>query len=355
MGANTFGERFCVTTFGESHGTALGVVIDGCPAGISFDEGLLRNELARRRPGGKTPSGESITSARAEEDEPEILSGVYAGQTLGTPIAMLVRNRDARSQDYAGIAKAPRKGHADDVWRAKFGHADPRGGGRSSGRETVARVMAGAVASMVLRALCPKLSVVGFATQIGPLFLSNEERAELFQKGPSSSWVDGFPARFPSARLSSDVTELLSSAKREGRSYGGVVEVFCDGVGVGLGQPVFHKLKADLGAAFLSVGAVAGVELGDGFRVAQEEGSGFHGAEHDPSDSRYGGVRGGLSTGERIILRAAFKPTATVLDVAKAGRHDPCIVPRAIPVLEAMASLVLVDHLLWQRTDRWVG
>ncbi len=350
MAANSFGQHFVVTTFGESHGPALGVVIDGCPAGIPFDEELLARELIRRRPGNTDKSGASLTSARQESDQPEVLSGVYEGKTLGTPIAMLVRNQDARSQDYVEIARSPRPGHADDVWREKFGHSDPRGGGRSSGRETVSRVMAGAVAQMVLAALAPGLTVRGFAGQIGPLALSLGERETLWRALPSVAAIDAFPARLPSSRLSSQVTELLSTAKREGRSYGGLVELWCDGVPSGLGQPVFHKLKADLGAALLSIGAVSSVELGDGTEAATAEGSVFHRQSDRPE--RYGGIRGGISTGERIVLRAAFKPTATVLDAAKAGRHDPCIVPRAIPVLEAMACLVLVDHLLWRRTDR---
>ena len=350
MGASSFGQHFVVTTFGESHGAALGVVIDGCPAGIPFLPDLLQCELQRRRPGNKTATGESLTSARAEPDAAEVLSGVYAGKTLGTPIAMLVRNLDARSQDYADIARSPRPGHADDVWRHKFGHSDPRGGGRSSGRETVARVMAGAVAQMVLRQLAPDLVVRGFARQIGPLSLSEDEVAALQADPPAVRQIDDFPARLPSLRLKTQVEQLLLAAKREGKSYGGLVELWCDGVPKGLGQPVFHKLKSDLAAALLGVGAVSSVELGDGMLAAKAEGSEFHRAADSPD--RYGGIRGGISTGERIVLRAACKPTATVLDTAKAGRHDPCIVPRAIPVLEAMVYLVLVDHLLWRRTDR---
>jgi len=348
MGANSFGQRFVITTFGESHGPALGVIVDGCPAQVPFDLTLLKRELERRRPGGITATGQSITSARAEPDHPEILSGVYEGLCLGTPIAMIVRNQDARSVDYAAIAERPRVGHADDVWRAKFGHSDPRGGGRSSGRETVARVMAGAVAQMMLRQLVPGLQVRGFARQIGPLALPDSELAAVEKL--SVAEVDGFAARLPSPSLSGPVTELLQTAKQEGRSYGGLVELWLDGVPASLGQPVFHKLKADLAQAMLSVGATSSVELGDGLSVAEAEGSSFHGEASRPE--RYGGIRGGISTGERVILRVAMKPTATVLHVARAGRHDPCIVPRAIPVLEAMAYLVLADHVLWRRGDR---
>jgi chorismate synthase len=351
MSANTFGERFVMTSFGESHGPALGVVVDGCPAGVPFDLELLRSELSRRRPGATSQAGESLTSARNEPDEPELLSGVYQGICLGTPIAMLVRNRDARPQDYAAITERPRIGHADDVWKEKFGHTDPRGGGRSSGRETVTRVMAGAVAQMLLRKLLPGLVVRGFARQIGPLSLSETEldALEAVTGSPSATLIDGFPARLPSERLAAPVTELLLAAKRDGKSYGGLVELWLSGVPRSLGQPVFHKLKADLAAAMLSVGATSSVELGDGTAAAAAEGTEFHSAAERPG--RYGGIRGGISTGERIILRVAFKPTASVLHVAQTGRHDPCIVPRAIPVLEAMANLVLADHALWRRTD----
>lgn len=335
MAANSFGNNFVVTTFGESHGPALGVVVDGCPGGVVFDEQLLIRELERRRPGG------ALVSARSELDQPEILSGVFEGQTLGTPIAMLVRNMDARSQDYAGLVSA-RPGHADDVWKNKFGHADPRGGGRSSGRETVSRVMAGAVARMFLSEALPDFKITGFARAIGEFSLGNAE-ADLH-----AVRADQFAARFPSPERGAQVAALLERAKVEGKSYGGVAELWLDGVCAGLGQPVFHKLKSDLAQALMSVGATSGVEVGDGFGAATGEGSEFH--AH--SDGKYGGIRGGISTGERVVLRVSFKPTSSVLDVAKKGRHDPCIVPRAIPVLEAMCALVIADQCLWSRKDR---
>lgn len=343
-GANSFGSRFVITSFGESHGPALGVVIDGVPAGVAWDQQTLLTELARRRPG-QSP----ITTARDEADAPEVLSGVYDGKTLGTPIAVLIRNIDQRSSDYAEIAKSSRPGHADDVWRLKFGHVDPRGGGRSSGRETVSRVIAGSVAKMLLRHLAPQVRITGFAKSVGPISLSEEERAEFLSQKAEGVTADAYVARLPSSRQQSQVEELLLKAKAEGRSYGGVAEIHILGVPSGLGQPVFHKLKADLAAAIMSVGSVVAFEVGEGVGVARQEGSEFHrreGGEH------YGGIRGGIATGEPIVLRATFKPTATVLDQAKKGRHDPCIVPRAIPVLEAMVSLVLADHALWMRTDR---
>lgn len=339
MSANSWGRFFCITSFGESHGGGLGVVIDGCPAGLEFDEALLRRELERRRPGKK-----KTESARNEGDEVEILSGVYEGKTLGTPIAMLVRNVDARSGDYQEIAAgAHRPGHADDMWKTKYAHVDPRGGGRSSGRETVARVMGGAVAQMLVKSLAPECEVLGFASQIGPFALKDSDR-----QGLDATKIEGAPARFPSTSQSQEVEALLLNAKSEGRSYGGIAEVQIHRPPIGLGQPVFHKLKADLAAAMMSVGATSGIDFGAGFDATHAEGSRFH----RQGESPYGGIRGGLSTGEKIDFRVAFKPTSSVLDVAKKGRHDPCIVPRAVPVLEAMAWLVLADHLLWSRTDR---
>lgn len=332
-GANSFGHRLILTTFGESHGGALGAVLDGVPAGVRWDEDLLTRELERRRPGQS-----SVVSSRNEADRPEVLSGIFEGRTLGTPIAVVVRNQDARSEDYRDLAS--RAGHADDVWKMKFGLSDPRGSGRSSGRETVARVIGGAVARMILRECAPEFRVSGFARAIGPFEL--EETSEVAK-------ADAFVARFPSSAKQDEVRELLENAKREGRSYGGVAEIWLDGAPTGLGQPVFHKLKADLAAAFMSVGATSSFEIGEGAEAVLAEGSEFHGRA---TQAHYGGIRGGISTGERIVLRTGFKPTSSVLDVAKRGRHDPCIVPRAIPVLEAMACLVIADHLLWARTDR---
>ena len=340
-GANSFGKRLILTTFGESHGPALGAVIDGVPAGIPWRQDLLLTELERRKPGSS-----AVVSARKEEDRPEVLSGVYEKLTLGTPIAILVRNHDQRSEDYKEIAKAPRPGHADDVWRTKFGHTDPRGGGRSSGRETVARVMGGAVARMILKELVPSVEILGFARAIGSFELTGQELADLPAK---SNAVDSFTARFPSRARHAEVEEFLRAAKSEGRSYGGVAELRIEGVPAGLGQPVFHKLKADLAAAMMSVGATANVEIGAGSEALGAEGSRFH---RDGDQTRYGGIRGGIATGEPIHLRVGFKPTSSVLDIAKQGRHDPCIVPRAIPVLEAMAALVIADHVLWARADR---
>lgn len=340
MSANQFGSRFLITSFGESHGSALGVVIDGCPSGILFDQDLLKKQMERRRPGHHGQS--QIVSGRQEADQVEILSGVFEDKTLGTPIAMIVRNQDARSQDYSQIKNAPRAGHADDIWKGKFGHSDHRGGGRSSGRETVSRVMAGSVAQMYMRHASPRTRVIGYASQVGPLSLTDAERIEVLKKD-----IDSCQARFPSQNQN-DVQELLKKAQETGESYGGVAEILVENPPAYLGQPVFHKLKSDLAMAFLSIGATNGFELGAGFEATSTPGTAFH----TPQSQVYGGIRGGVSTGENILLRISFKPTSSILDVAKKGRHDPYIVTRAIPVLEAMTWLVLADHLLWSKTDR---
>jgi chorismate synthase len=344
-GANSFGKQWVLTTFGESHGPALGAVIDGCPAGVLWDELLLRKELERRRPGSS-----AIVSARRESDEPEVLSGVFEGRTLGTPIAVLVRNHDARPQDYGKIAKNPRVGHADDLWFDKFGFSDPRGGGRSSGRETLARVIGGAIAKMFLKELLPDLKIIGFSRKIGGIEVADKELVR-FWKLPIAYPADSFVARFPSKLQQKKVDRLLKQAKKEGSSYGGVAEIRALGIPRGLGQPVFHKLKADLASACMSVGASVSFEVGAGILATHSEGSSFH---RKKDASIYGGIRGGMATGEPLILRMGFKPTSTVLEHAKRGRHDPCIVPRAIPVLESMVALVLADHLLLARADRVV-
>lgn len=343
MSANTFGHLFKIHSFGESHGTALGVVIDGCPAGVNFDLARLKKDLERRRPGHQT-----TVSQRQETDEPEILSGVFEGKTLGTPIAIVVRNQDQRSQDYAAIVAHPRAGHADDVWKEKFGHSDHRGGGRSSGRETVARVMGGAVAKMLLKQLAPQIEILGWSSQIGPFEISANEKEVLLGKKSASEFIDGHTARFPSARAP-EVETLLKAAQTDGDSYGGKAALLVRGMPKSLGQPVFRKLKSDLAQALLSVGATTGLLLGeDNQKISAAKGTEFH---SNLKQTQYGGVRGGISTGDDLFLEVLFKPTSSLFDVAKKGRHDPCIVPRAIPVLEAMVALVLADHILWCRLD----
>lgn len=317
MSANDFGHLFRVTTFGESHGTALGCVIDGCPAGIPFDFQKLQTWMDRRKPGSS-----AVVSSRREPDQVEILSGVFEEKTLGTPIAMMVRNVDAKSQDYSREKVQQRPGHAADLWQEKFGHSDFRGSGRASGRETVARVMAGAVAEMFVKSEVRECEITGSIMQLGPWKSSDPDFTEKMQNG-------------------------LVEAKAKGESFGGIVELQLKGLPPHLGQPVFHKLKTDLAAAMMSVGATAGVEFGEGFSSTEKQGTAFHNEEQS-----YGGLRGGISTGDPIRLRIAFKPASTLGAMAREGRHDPAIVPRAVPVLEAMAWLVVADHLLWRRLDR---
>jgi len=349
MTANTFGNLLKLHSFGESHGMALGAVIEGCPAGLPFDEDLLKANLQRRRPGQS-----SVTSSRPEKDEYEILSGVYNGLTLGTPMAIVVKNKQTKSEDYKEIDQAlnrgevRRPGHADDLWRKKFGHSDVRGGGRASGRETLARVIGGSLAEMINRHLVPDLKIKAFTEAIHEIRLNEEELSGLVDEGLEKLNVEASQLRMPQAHKSQQAVSLLEAAKAEGKSYGGRIKIWIQNAPVGLGQPVFKKLKSDLAAALMGIGATSAIEFGDGFQAALSEGSKFHGGD----STVYGGIRGGLSTGELIDVSLTFKPTSSVLDVAKKGRHDPCIVPRAVPVAEAMAHLVIADHLLLQRLDQ---
>lgn len=329
MAANTFGQRFQMMSFGESHGPAYGVVIDGMPAGVRYDEALLLKNLSRRKPGSS-----AFVTARNESDQPEILSGFFEGKSLGTPIAVVVRNENQRSTDYDKIQNEARIGHADDTWKNKFGHSDHRGGGRSSGRETLNRVIAGSFAQMLMQQLSSQvlagsalpIQVFAYAKQIGNIQI--EEATH---------------------ELPKDIQAMLEKAKSEGESYGGVVECRISQVPANLGQPVFHKFKADLAQAMMSLGATTGFELGAGFEGTEMKGTEFH---EKMISENYGGIRGGITTGEDIVFRVGFKPTSSIKDVAKKGRHDPCIIPRAIPVIEAICWHLLADHWLWSRTDR---
>ncbi|MCB0378735.1 MAG: chorismate synthase [Bdellovibrionales bacterium] len=316
MTNNSFGQIFRWTTFGESHGATMGVVIEGCPAGLEFDFDLLKNFLERRRPGGASVSG------RQELDQPKILSGVFEGKTLGTPIAIIVENSDSRSKDYADIKDRPRRGHADDMWSGKYAHWDHRGGGRASARETVNWVIAGAVARMLCQALHSEMQISSQLLQVGPWKASDS--------------------------TASDLENLLQEAKAEGESYGALVELKVQQPPSFLGQPIFHKMKSDLTTAFMTTNACVGVELGAGFESVNQKGSEFH-QKH--KSELYGGIRGGITTGEPIAFRLAFKPTSSINDVAKQGRHDPCVAIRALPIVEAMTWSVFADHLLMKRLD----
>jgi chorismate synthase len=343
MRGNQFGRVFCLNTFGESHGPGMGAVIDGCPAGVVWQQDMLHRSLERRRPG-TNPH----VSARQEKDLVQILSGVFEGKTLGTPIAAVIMNEDARSQDYDKKTVEKRRGHAVDLWEDKFGHSDPRGSGRASGRETVSRVIGGAVARMFVQQLYPEAAVIAFVQNIGVIGMSASEALDAAEALETDPWhVDEFSLRCPSEEKNEDMEMMLARARETGESYGGTAYMRLVGLPKGLGQPVFHKLKSELSSAFLSIGATSGVEVGQGFAAAEKSGKEFHNIDQD-----YGGIRGGISTGDPITMRVAFKPTSSRQDVALKGRHDPCIVPRAVPVLEAMTWLVLADQILLARLDR---
>ena len=329
---NTFGRLFRLTTFGESHGPALGAVIDGCPAGVPLSREQIQAALDRRRPGQS-----NLTTARQEADQVEILSGVFEGKTLGTPLAAIVRNTDQRPGDYDKLKTAPRVGHADLVWQERYKHRDHRGGGRSSGRETLSRVIGGAVADAFLARDLPQLRVVGWVSRVATL------EAAPPPEGLTRAQVDGHPTRCPDPAAAAKMSEAILAAKERGDSLGGCVDVRIEGLPVGLGEPVFDKLKALVAHAFASVGTVSGLMWGpsDLEDALRESGSEFH--RHKES---YGGIQGGLSNGEPVMLRAFLKPPSTVGETAKAGRHDPCILPRAVPVLEAMTSIVIADLYL---------
>jgi len=325
---NTFGTLFRVTTFGESHGPALGAVVDGCPAGVVLEPAQLQAALDRRRPG-QSP----LTSPRQELDRVEVLSGVYEGKTLGTPIAMLVRNVDARSQDYQTLRTQDRPGHADYTWRTRFQHRDPRGGGRTSARETVSRVMAGAVAEALLARELPEVRTVAWVAKVGAIACAAPEPTL------TRPQVDAHPTRCPDPRAAAAMAEAIAKARDAGDSLGGAVDLRVTGLPVGLGEPVFGKLKATLSAALASIPAVAGVLIGAG--DLEKAGSEFHA---DPSS--WGGIQGGLSNGQPLELRVLFKPPSTLREHALNGRHDPCVLPRAVPIVEAMVSLTLADAWL---------
>ncbi|HZR77969.1 MAG TPA: chorismate synthase [Chthoniobacterales bacterium] len=354
---STFGQLFRITTFGESHGGGIGVVIDGCPPKIEISEREIQRELDRRRPGQS-----KITTQRKEEDRCEILSGVFEGKTLGTPIGILVRNKDARPEDYAEIARKFRPSHADYTYEAKYGIRNWQGGGRASARETIGRVAAAAVARKVLRSLYPKIELVGYVLQI------HELTGKVDRSKVQVSEVDANIVRCPDKAAAKKMIALIEKTRAEGDSLGGVIECVVRRTPVGLGDPVFDKLEADLAKAMLSLPATKGFEIGSGFAATRMRGS-----EHnDPFEMRggkvrtttnfSGGIQGGISNGEDIYFRVAFKPTATIsreqrtvsssreqTKLATRGRHDPCVLPRAVPMVEAMAALVLCDHALRQR------
>lgn len=371
MSGSTFGVLFRVTTAGESHGPGNVVIVDGCPPGLPLDVEDLRRDLLRRRPGQS-----KIVTQRREADEPEILSGVFEGKTTGTPIAVLVRNEDQRSRDYADIAELYRPGHADYTYDAKYGFRDYRGGGRSSARETVARVCAGAIAKKLL-AEALGVRVVGYVTQVGDVIaeIADPSAVTLEQVETLPSGAPNV-VRCPDPAKAAQMVELIERVRKEQDSIGGVAEIVATNVPAGLGEPVFDKLKAELAKALFSLPAVLGVEYGVGFGCATLRGSENNdlfqpapaGAPIRTASNRHGGMLGGISSGMPIVLRAAVKPTSSLpreqatvnrrgeaATIRTKGRHDPCLLPRFVPIAEAMVALVLADHWLRFRAAAPVG
>lgn len=340
MRGNTFGQVLSLTTFGESHGAALGSIIDGCPAGIPLGLDDFRAQLERRRPGQS-----KITTSRSEADAPEILSGVFEGHTLGSPICVIVRNHDQRSKDYD--PNYVRAGHADRVWQEKYGRRDWRGGGRASGRETLCRVIGGVIAQKILG---DQISVVGFTRQIGTI------QAQNIPQALTRDMVDDTTTRCPDPEAAALMHQDLVECKAAGDSRGGVAEIWIDGLPIGLGEPVFYKAKNALASALMSIGAVVGVTLGDAWQDARTPGIEFHkGISGQGPQAGFSpaanGIQGGITNGQRVRLLVYFKPASTVGSMATSGRHDPCIIPRAIPVLESMVALTLADLMLLHRLD----
>ena len=354
---NSFGKLFTITTWGESHGAAVGVVLDGCPPGLAVTAEEIQVELDRRRPGQS-----DLVTPRQEADRVEILAGLFEGRTTGAPISLLVRNADQRPGAYDEMREKFRPSHADYTYQAKYGRRDHRGGGRSSARETIGRVAAGAIARKIL-ALAGGVELRAFVTQVHDLAVP----AAALEQFPTLAEVEATAVRCPHPATAAAMIERIQAVRRDGDSVGGVIECRVRGLPPGLGEPVFDRLEADLAKAMLSLPATKGFELGSGFA-----GTRLKGSEHNDAfvsaagrvrtaTNRSGGVQGGISNGEDLVFRVAFKPTATILqpqatvdvqgtatELTARGRHDPCVLPRAVPIVEAMTALVLVDHWLRQ-------
>lgn len=354
MAGNTFGQLFTLTTFGESHGKAMGGIIDGCPAGLEIDLNFVQSELDRRRPGQS-----HIVTQRKENDQVEFLSGIFEGKTMGTPIGFIVQNEDQKPKDYEHNTDVYRPSHADYTYDLKYGMRDHRGGGRSSARETVSRVVAGAIAKLILKQY--GITINAYTSQVGDIKLLKSYHDMDLTKTESNI------VRCPDELLADTMIQKIEQVRKAGDTIGGVISCVIKNTPIGLGEPVFDKLNADLGKAMLSINAVKGFEYGSGFEGAKMNGSQHNDAFFPRSNgngiglrSNYsGGIQGGISNGEDIYFRVAFKPVATILqkqntvnskgeavEMTGKGRHDPCVLPRAVPIVEAMAALVLVDHLL---------
>ena len=355
MAGNTFGQAFRITTFGESHGVGIGVIVDGCPAGVPIDENFIQYELDRRRPGQS-----KIVTQRDEADTAQILSGVFEGKSTGHPIAIVIYNQDQRSKDYSHIADKYRPSHADFTYQSKYGLRDYRGGGRSSARETAARVAAGAVAKMLLRT--EGVSVNAYVSQVGQLKTEKPYNSLDFNE------IESTPIRCPDLEMAEQMIALIQEVKKAGDTIGGVTTCVIQGCPVGLGEPAFDKLHADLAKAMLSINAAKGFEYGSGFAGVEMRGSQHNdafyteGSKTRTKTNHSGGIQGGISNGEDIYFRVAFKPVATIIpaqesvnmageavEVTGRGRHDPCVLPRAVPIVESMAALVVADHFLRNR------
>jgi chorismate synthase len=355
MSGNSFGTIFRITTWGESHGPAVGVVLDGCPSGLDISAEEIQFELDRRRPGQS-----KITTQRKEPDIVEILSGVFEGKTLGTPISLMVRNTDAISKSYEDIKDTYRPGHADFTYDEKYGFRDHRGGGRSSNRETVGRVAAAAIAKKILN--INGIHTYGYVKQVGKIVANKIDFDE----------IEKNIVRCPDAKKAEEMIELIDEVRKDGDSIGGVVEVVTTGLPTGLGTPVFHKVDADLAQGLMSLGGIRGFEVGLGFAAGKMKGSSANDLMVKKKDGELGfksnnagGLLGGMTTGEDLVIRIAIKPTSSISktqstvdkegnpkELKVKGRHDPCLCPRAVPIAEAMVNLVLVDQLLLSRTAR---
>jgi len=347
MAGNTFGNIFKVTTFGESHGPALGGVIDGCPPGITLDLKLIENEMQRRKPGQS-----SIVTQRKEEDTVTFYSGIFEGKTTGTPIGFLIHNKDQKSKDYSHIKETYRPSHADYVYDKKYGHRDYRGGGRSSARETACRVVAGAIAKQIIK----EIKITAFVSSVGEIKVDKDYNSLDFSN------IEKNPVRCADPNVAVEMEKYIKEIRKEGDTIGGVVTCVIENCPIGIGEPVFDKLHAELGKAMLSINAVKGFEFGSGFN-----GTKLKGSEHNDSfesngttkTNNSGGIQGGISNGMDIYFNVAFKPVATIMKSQKTidsnnnevemsgkGRHDPCVVPRAVPIVEAMSALVILDYIL---------
>ncbi|HEY5823466.1 MAG TPA: chorismate synthase [Cyclobacteriaceae bacterium] len=355
--SNSYGTLFKISTFGESHGLAIGVIIDGCPAGLEIDEVFIQSELSRRKPGQS-----KITTQRKEDDTFKILSGVFDGKSTGTPIALVIENQDQKSKDYSHIENTFRPSHADYTYQAKYGIRDHRGGGRSSARETAARVAAGAIAKLFLRT--SGVEINAFVSQVGDIKAPHYTQLDLTK-------TEDNIVRCPDATTAEKMIALIDQVRLARDTIGGIVTAVIKYTPVGLGEPVFDKLHAELGKAMLSINAVKGFEYGSGFEGTQLRGSQHNdeffneGGKIRTKTNHSGGVQGGISNGEDIYFNVAFKPVATIMQdqqsvdkegneatVSGKGRHDPCVVPRAVPIVESMAALVLADFLLRARTSK---